>query len=202
MAEITADTIIIPSEVINGGTFRAAPLEARFDQQLIAPHVQDAELRWTLPLLGRAMYQDMISKKSPNSSNYNPDNGQPLQDKFPNDTNYETLWTQFLLSFSGKAVFLQALPYLTFKTGSNGAFINDTTYGTGQPIDETKKIKDALTQTLIMLQGRIKEFLCDNIDDYPLYDDCNCKCKNCNSYDCDCNSGKNIYSTPNFGVIF
>lgn len=195
--ELTAETIIIPSEVINGGTFRPAPLEARFDQQLIAPHVQDAELKWTLPLLGDAMYQDMINTKFNGVSNYNPKVG-TLQEKFPNDANYEKLWTQFLLSFTGKSVFLQSLPFLSVQTATKGLIINDTSFGEGQGLDVAKNIKDSTTQTLEMLKGRIIQFLCKNKGDYPLFDDCNCKCHETK----DCNTGENTYSNPNFGVLF
>ena len=91
-------TLIKPSEVVNGGILRPAPLNSRFDTQLIAPHIQLAEERFVIPVLQPDFYEQLIEIQNPNPSNYNPKLG-AIEPKFPSDSNLETLWKRHLLHY-------------------------------------------------------------------------------------------------------
>jgi hypothetical protein len=58
-----ATTLINVQEVINGGIVRPAPLNARFDAQLLAPQILAAELRFVKPILCADLYAAMIADK-------------------------------------------------------------------------------------------------------------------------------------------
>jgi hypothetical protein len=75
-------SLIKPQEVVNTGIYRAAPVNTRFDINIISPHIQSAEERFILPILKKDLYDDMVLNQNPLVSNYNPDAG-PIVLKFP-----------------------------------------------------------------------------------------------------------------------
>ena len=187
-------TLIKPQEVVNGGIYRAAPTNARFDINLISPHIASAEERFLIPILGQDMYDDMVSKQNAAISNYNPDAG-ALVDKFPTDANYETLWTKYLLRFEGYFIYYEVLPYVTIQVGSNGAYFNNVEYGQNIGVQGLKFMQDTTMQKIENLREKIKDFLCDNKADYTLFDDKECPCTEC--VECDCTCGYwNLYHKP------
>jgi hypothetical protein len=99
-------TLIKPAEVVNTGTFRAAPVNARFDINVISPHIQSAEERFIIPILTKDLYNDMVAQQNPLISNYNPDAG-ALVDKFLGLSlaNYESLWELYLLRLVSYCVY-------------------------------------------------------------------------------------------------
>ncbi len=68
-------TLIKPQEVVNTGLYRAAPVNARFDINLISPYILSTEERFLIPVLGRAFYDDLVAEQNTAVSNYNPDAG-------------------------------------------------------------------------------------------------------------------------------
>ena len=171
-------SLIQASEVINGGIVRPVPTNARFDSQLVAPHLAVAENRFLLPIICAAMYADMISKKNATPSNYNPNIGSIVQ-VFPADANYETLWTEFVMQLCAYGVLYMSLPFIGIQTGSNGLFINESQFAESAGIKGVKYLQDTILDNHIELIGqRLLEYLCDNAADYPLFpvDD---KCQNC-----------------------
>lgn len=174
--------LIKPAEVINGGIFKAAPLNNRFDQTLISPHILPAELRYLPKLLGQDLYDDMISKQNASVSNYNINVGAIVQ-KFPTEAAYETLWTKYLLLFVGSIVFNQSLPYINTQVGSQGVFFNDSEFAANAGIQGVKYLQTENQKTIDDLEGIIKDYLCDNKADFTLFDDKDCPC--CD----DCNDG-------------
>ncbi len=168
-------TLIKPAEVINGGILRAAPLNARFDQNLISVHIMPAELRYIPDLLGQEMYDDMISKQNASVSNYNPDAG-ALVNKFPADVNYETLWTKYLLLFVGSIVYNQALPYISAQVTTKGVLFKDLEHAENAGVQGAKYLQTESQKTIDDLQRIIHKWLCDNKVDYPLFEDKDCPC--------------------------
>ena len=53
--------LIQPSEVISGGVARPTPADIRLDKSLISPHIQDAEYRWIVPVLGVTFYDALVA---------------------------------------------------------------------------------------------------------------------------------------------
>jgi hypothetical protein len=118
-------SLIKPQEVVNTGIYRAAPVNTRFDINIISPHIQSAEERFIVPILGTALYNDMVANQNTAVSNYNPDAG-ALVAKFPLNPAYEALWTTYVLRYLGYVIYYEALPYLTFQVSSKCIFNNDS----------------------------------------------------------------------------
>ena len=162
-------TLIKAGEVINGGLFRATPLNARFDEQLIAPNIAVCELQFLLPLLCRDMYEDMISKQNALVANYNPAIGAIVL-KFPNDANYELLWTTGGLGMlAARAVYYQSLPYIGVQTGSNGIYMVDAEQAKNASEKMLKYLRDNELSNVKVLIESVGNYICQNSASYTLY---------------------------------
>jgi hypothetical protein len=180
----TTITLIQPKEVINAGQFKAAPLNARFDQSVIAPYVAFAEDRFLKPFVCAAFYDDLIAEKNATPSNYNIALGAIVQ-AFPNNSDYEFLWKEYLLPYLSMAVAFQSLPFIAVQAGSNGMFENNTTFGQNIGYQGTKYYMDLMLKTIEDRQVKIKEYLCDNKSLFPLfcYEDVCESCKEDNDFE-------------------
>ena len=161
--------IILPAEVTEGGILRKTPLNVRFDQQLIAPNIQVAELRWIKPLLGDALYDDFVADQVAEAF-------PPTVPKF-NDANYQILWDKYLWSFDSLAVTWASLPGIAMPIGANGIYLNNTDTSENAGAAGLKLRLDSIYQNLLVLSDEIKKYLCANAVDFPLYDAAlNCGC--------------------------
>jgi len=90
---------------------------------------------------------------------------------------YQTLWDKYLFQLCGRSVYLQSLPNILIQTGANGLFINNSEFARGASKGEMQLLQDNETRTIDVFTAEIKEYLCDNRTDYPLYPaDKLCKC--------------------------
>ncbi len=103
------------NEVIRGGHFAQTPINLQYDAQLIAPHIKDAMKLYVIPLLGKELYDDMLTKMNEADCDY-----ENSILKFPNDAVYEKLWTEELYSFCCWVVYLMHLPTSTKQNVSAG----------------------------------------------------------------------------------
>ena len=182
-------SLIKPQEVVNTGIYRAAPVNTRFDINIISPHIQSAEERFVIPILGMSLYNDMVFYQNPNVSNYNPDAGLIVK-KFPTVSAYEDLWEKYLLRFIGYVIYYEALPYLTFQVSSKGIFTNDSEFASNGGLASVKFMQDNTLQKIDNLKPLIEKYLCDNKIDLPLFDAKHCECHTCESHDsCGCGYG-------------
>lgn len=182
-------SLIKPQEVVNTGIYRAAPVNTRFDINIISPHIQSAEERFVVPILGTALYNDMVANQNTAVSNYNPDAG-ALVDKFPLNPNYESLWTLYLLRFIGYVIYYEALPYLTFQVSSKGIFTNDSEFASNGGLSAVKFMQDNTLQKIDNLKPLIDKYLCDNKTSFPLFNSKHCGCDTCeDDNDCGCGYG-------------
>jgi hypothetical protein len=184
-------TLIKPAEVVNTGIYRPAPVTARFDVNQISPHVKDSEERFLQPLLGVALYDDMIAQQNPLESNYNPAVG-AIVNKFiaPAPAIYETLWTSFLLRYTAYAVYYEVLPYLTIQVSSKGIYQNDSEFAQNAGVQGVRFLQDNMMQRIDNLKPLIENFLCENKTDLPLFDAKNCPCEDdCGGCHTICNCG-------------
>ena len=140
-------SLIKPQEVVNTGIYRAAPVNTRFDINIISPHIQSAEERFVVPILGMSLYNDMVFYQNPNVSNYNPDAGLIVK-KFPTVSAYEDLWEKYLLRFIGYVIYYEALPYLTFQVSSKGIFTNDSEFASNGGLASVKFMQDNTLQKI------------------------------------------------------
>jgi len=171
-------TLIKPAEVVNGGIYRGAPTNARFDQTIISPHIDSTEERFVIDLLGEDLYDAMVAAQNAAVSNYNPDVG-PLVNKFLTNAFYETLWTKYLLRYISYAVYHEALPFITVQVSSKGAFTNGSEFADNAGISGSKYLQDAMMKRIDDLRPKIETYLCDNKADYPLFNDDDCPCSDC-----------------------
>lgn len=172
-----ATTLIKPQEVVNGGIVRPAPFNVRFDSQLLAPNILPAEQRFLMPILCLEFYEDLVAEQGANSCNYNADLG-ALQDKFPSNALYETLWTESgLYELCARIVFFTSLPYIALQTGSNGIYANNTEYAQNEGTRGAKYLQDNELKNIEALQERVLNWLCRNKSDYPLFDQNDTLCK-------------------------
>jgi len=191
-------TLIKPAEVVNTGTFRAAPVNARFDINVISPHIQSAEERFIIPILTKDLYNDMVAQQNPLISNYNPDAG-ALVDKFLGLSlaNYESLWELYLLRLVSYCVYYESLPFITFQVGSKGIFQNNSEFAENGGISSVKYMQDVMMQRIENLTEIVKKYLCDNKTDFPLFSDHYCPCNNCDDCNDYCHCGYyNKYLLP------
>ena len=191
-------TLIKPQEVVNSGIYRAAPTNARFDINIIAPHIASTEERFLIPLLGDALYNDMVLQQNTAVSNYNPDAG-PLVDKFipPAPVPYETLWERYLLRYTAYCVYYEVLPYVTFQVASKGIFVNDSEFAQNGGASAFKIMQDTTMQKIDNLKEIILTYLCKNKADYPLFDyKTKCPCDECD----DCGCGANPYMCNYYSI--
>ena len=184
-------TLIKPAEVVNTGIYRPAPVTARFDVNQISPHVKDAEERFLQPLLGVALYQDMIAQQNTAESNYNPAVGAIVQ-KFiaPAPAIYETFWVKYLMRYTAYAVYYEVLPYLTIQVSSKGIYQNDSEFAQNAGVQGVRFLQDNMMQRIDNLKPLIENFLCENKTDLPLFDAKNCPCEDdCGGCHTICNCG-------------
>ena len=184
-------TLIKPGEVVNTGIYRPAPVTARFDVNQISPHIKDSEERFLQPLLGVALYNDMIAQQNALESNYNPAVG-AIVNKFvaPAPAIYETLWVQFLLRYTAYAVYYEVLPYLTMQVSSKGIYQNDSEFAQNAGVSGVRFLQDNMMQRIDNLKPLIENFLCANKTDLPLFDAKNCPCEDdCGHCHTDCGCG-------------
>jgi len=178
------DTLIKAQEVVTDGIFRPAAVTTNFDQNLISPHIADAEINNVIRLLGISLYDDMVANQNPIPSNYNPDAGALVQ-KFPTNSAYEALWVKYLLRYEGLIVYVTALPFIGLQTTPQGVLKMNTEYAENTGMEGVKFLQNEIQRRIDNLEPLIEAYLCDNAADFPKFDEekrCN-SCKDHNPYE-------------------
>lgn len=178
---LTENTIIQPSEVIDGGVLSSSPLPTSFDPALIAPHVKDAESRWVVPVLCQAQYDAMVSEGGQIISNYNTDCG-PLSIKFATTAVYETFWTACLRQYIAWAVVFEALPFIGIQIANGGIFQGSSAFSENAGVSGLKWLATEYEDRLDRKKKDILKYLCTNSGDFPLWADCHCSDCGCETY--------------------
>jgi hypothetical protein len=205
------NTLIKAEEIVNTGIFRPAPVTARFDINIISPHVADSEERFVVPVLGINLYDDMVLNQNTAISNYNPDVGAIVQ-KFPLFPFYETLWTKYLMRYVANCVFYESLPFIVLQVSSKGMFVNNSEFAQNGGVQGAKFMQDTILQRIDSQKELILDYLCKNKADFPLFDsEKKCPCNNeeeCGA--CDCNCGilggcercNKVYKNNKLNILF
>lgn len=179
------NTLVTAKEVINGGLLNMSPLNSRFDGSLLTPHIRESEMRFVKPIICDDLYNQMVSVGI--ECNYNYSCG-PLQNKFPNNELWETVWVSDLYALCSYAVVYQSLPFIGLQIGSNGVFQNSSHYADNQGINGIKYLQDQLMDTILNIQERVKKYLVNNIDNFP---QCGCIELECGCIASCCKCGSN-----------
>ncbi len=181
---MATQTLIKPQEIVTDGIFRPSNISSNFDQNLISPYIAWAEEGNVIRLLGLELYDAMILAQNPLPSNYNPSAGTIVL-KFPNNPAYESLWTKYLLRYEGLICVITALPFIGYQVTSQGVLLKSTEYAENAGREGITFLIDPLQKIVDDMEPRIKDYLCKNKNELPLYDDKDCpKCSN--SINCNC----------------
>lgn len=167
------NTVLKAVEITSSGIFRGAPVSGRFDAFLTAPHIIDAEREYLLPIVGRDMWGDMIAKRGSSACNYNTAIGIEVE-AFPNDANYELLWTTHLFEFISLATYWFALPYIHTQVHSAGTVNINDQFHRSAPQQQIDRLQNQTADTLGKRAYEITQWLCTNIADYPLFVNTSC----------------------------
>ena len=165
----TVRTLITAFEIVNQGIVKAAPMSNRFDASILAPQIDIAEQRFLKKIINIEFYNDLLAQRTVNEIQYNSDLG-ALQIAYPNNADYEELFTQYLYPYICRSVLYESYPYTVVQTETNGQFLNAPTYGQNAGIKTMQMYRDTMLETLKGTEPIIKAFLCENKEKYPLWD--------------------------------
>ena len=164
-------SLIQASEITQGGIARPAPTDIRFDNALIAPHIQSAEWAWVEPVLGTSLYDTLKAEKGTSSA-------------FTTSA-YQALWDTHLKQLCANASIYEATPYIVLQLGSNGLYLNSQDYGQNVGIEGVKFYQDTLRTRLARQQEKMKDWLCSCAASLPGFDSsaagCTSGCDDSNS---------------------
>ena len=167
----TVRTLITAFEIVNQGIVKAAPLSNRFDASVLAPQMDTAEQRFLKLFINPEFYEDLKAQRTTNEIQYNADlNNGSTQIAFPNNPDYEELFTQYLYPYICRSVVYESYPYIVTQTASNGMFENQPSWGQNSGVKTMQVYRDTMLQTLEGTKPLIIKFLCENKDKYPLWD--------------------------------
>ncbi len=203
---MTKISIYLPREMNNNGVFDGSTVSQQIDPRLFNLYnIRNAERRFLLNncLITKAMYNDMITERSDSPSQYNEDLT-PVSVKFPSSAAYEKLWIEGnLKDYLTNAVLFSSSDTVLMRFNNLGIFTKSNPVGGSETIGikGLRFLKESLSKNLETAKEMIKEFLTDNLGDYPLLldEENSCLCNSCYKYkdSCSCRRNKpqrsNIY---------
>lgn len=194
---IPRKVITVTDEVIAQG-----PLDAEADPRILLAAIQIAEERFIKPALGKAFYYDFRDKKNVIVTDINNayltglinaelEEAITLKDgdvvnsiELVSNPWYVTLWNEHLWKLCAECIVFVASPTNYSRFTASGEMENSPksiTDGQGAATIDLQRMRwkmDKLLQDRIdPLMAAMKEWLCDNKDQFPLYDARNCRCE-------------------------
>ena len=124
----TVRTLITAYEIVNQGIVKAAPFSNRFDAAILASQIDLAEQRFLKIFINPEFYEDLKAQRTSSEIQYNSDIG-VFQKAYPNNADYEELFTQYLYPYICRAVIYESYPYIAIQTESNSLVVNEPSYG-------------------------------------------------------------------------
>jgi hypothetical protein len=145
----TVLTLIKAEEIVNQGIAKATPQYSRFDANKFAPNIAQAELRFlkssispsSSGFVNSEFFDDLLAQKNSIPSCYNPQLGGIVK-AYPNNADYETLWTQWLLPYLSKAAYYESLEGIVMNFNNNGVHLIDTQHGLWDDTDYCSECSD------------------------------------------------------------
>lgn len=154
-------TIELPT-IINEEYFKQySPIPENYDIREIKPFFKVAEQLWVLPLLGQALYDELLEQVCANE--ITPENSTLLLVIYP------------YLSF---AICYEALPFISYHFSQVGVTKGKSDNSDSVSIKDVNFISTQLRSQVETMKGQLKKFLDQHSDVYPLYkpDDCGGAC--------------------------
>lgn len=156
-------TIELPT-IINEEYFKQySPIPDNYDIKEIKPFFKVAEQLWVMPILGQALYDELLEQVCANE--ITPENSTLLLVIYP------------YLSF---AICYEALPFISYHFSQVGVTKGKSDNSDSVSINDINFISTQLRSQVETMKGQLKEFLNNHKDIYPLYksDDCECTSHN------------------------
>lgn len=156
-------TVELPS-IINEEYFKKySPIPQNYDIREIKPFFNVAELLWVKPLLGTALYDELLEQVCKN--NVTPENSTLLLVIYP------------YLSFS---ICYEALPFIGYHFSEIGVTKGKSDNSDSVSINDINFISTQLRNQVEIMKMSLKKFLDEHNDTYPLYKGD----ENCTEYTC------------------
>lgn len=156
-------TIELPT-IINEEYFKQySPIPDNYNIKEIKPFFKVAEQLWVMPLLGQALYDELLEQVCAND--VTPENSTLLLLVYP------------YLSF---AICYEALPFISYHFSQVGVTKGKSDNSDSVSINDVNFISTQLRSQVETMKGQLKDFLNNHKDIYPLYksDDCECSSQN------------------------
>lgn len=156
-------TIELPT-IINEEYFKQySPIPDNYNIKEIKPFFKVAEQLWVMPLLGQALYDELLEQVCAND--VTPENSTLLLVVYP------------YLSF---AICYEALPFISYHFSQVGVTKGKSDNSDSVSINDVNFISTQLRSQVETMKGQLKDFLNNHKDVYPLYksDDCECSSQN------------------------
>ena len=150
-------TIELPT-IINEEYFKQySPIPENYNIKEIKPFFKVAEQLWVLPLLGQALYDELLEQVCAN--NITPENSTLLLVIYP------------YLSF---AICYEALPFISYHFSQVGVTKGKSDNSDSVSINDVNFISTQLRSQVETMKGQLKKFIDQHSDIYPLYKPDNC----------------------------
>ena len=150
-------TVELPT-IINEEYFKQySPIPDNYDLNEIKPFFKVAEQLWVLPIMGQALYDELLEQVCEN--NVTPENATLLLVTYP------------YLAFS---ICYEALPFSAYHFSQVGVTKGKSDNSDSVSINDVNFISNTLRTQVEVMKGQLKKFLDEHRDIYPLYrpDDC------------------------------
>lgn len=145
-------TVELPT-IINEEYFKQySPIPDNYDLNEIKPFFKVAEQLWVLPLMGQALYDELLEQVCEN--NVTPENATLLLVTYP------------YLAFS---ICYEALPFIAYHFSQVGVTKGKSDNSDSVSINDVNFISSTLRTQVEVMKGQLKKFLEEHSDVYPLY---------------------------------
>lgn len=160
MAEIVRDWTLI-----NDAYFKSfSPLPFNYNLEEIRPYYKVAEELWVVPIIGVALYNELIQQVNEN-----------------NVTELNSTLLLKIYAYEAIAITYEALPFVSYHMSEIGITKGKSENSDSVSINDVNFVSTHLRNQLELLKKYMKKFLDDNADLYPLYkgdgSHCDCQCQ-------------------------
>lgn len=160
MAEIVRDWTLI-----NDAYFKSfSPLPFNYNLEEIRPYYKVAEELWIVPIIGVALYNELIQQVNEN-----------------NVTELNSTLLLKIYAYEAIAITYEALPFVSYHMSEIGITKGKSENSDSVSINDVNFVSTHLRNQLELLKKYLKKFLDDNADLYPLYkgdgSTCDCQCQ-------------------------
>ena len=160
MSEIIRDWTLI-----NDAYFQEySPLPFNYNLEEIRPYYKVAEELWVVPIIGVALYNELIQQVNEN-----------------NVTELNSTLLLKIYAYEAIAITFEALPFCSYHISEVGITKGKSENSDSVSINDVNFISSHLRNQLELLKKYLKKFLDDNAELYPLYrptgTPCNCECQ-------------------------